>query len=297
MKLKNNILIKELRRWYGHGWSHKEVKAYLVEHHSTEVSIRTLKRWKQCLRNKHWQGPKFPKPPIPKLKATQEQILRICILRKKTGWGALPLKHIFNFDFSESTHKRIIKANGLSRGSKIENKRVHWVKWQRDHPDSLWQLDGSEEPDGSWVLPVIDDCSRYCFGIKRFKSLTTKKLTKYLESLFKIHGVPREILTDNGSENGGTSKNSEFDEWCKKWNVIHIRSRVHKPTTAGKVERYHLTRQQEIAFCKGDLELFRYRYNHIRPHRSLEMKTPADVYFDLQQRIKTSQEKSKEMWG
>ena len=118
-----------------------------------------------------------------------------------------------------------------------------------------------------------------------------------MESLFKIHGVPREILTDNGSENGGTSKNSEFDEWCGKWKIIHIRSRVHKPTTAGKVERYHLTRQQEIAFCKGDLELFRYRYNHIRPHRSLEMKTPAEVYFDLRQRIKTSQEKSKERWG
>ena len=119
MKLKNKILIKELRRWYGNGWPHKEVKTYLSEHHDTKVSIRTLKRWKQCLRNKHWQGPKLPKPPIPKLKATQEQILRICILRKKTGWGALPLKYIFNFDFSESTHKRIIRANGLSRGSKI----------------------------------------------------------------------------------------------------------------------------------------------------------------------------------
>ena len=102
MKLKNNILIKELRRWYGHGWSHKEVKSYLSEHHNTEVSDRTLKRWKRCLRNKHYQGSKVFQQPVPKLKATQEQILRICILRKKTGWGALPLKHIFNFDFSES---------------------------------------------------------------------------------------------------------------------------------------------------------------------------------------------------
>jgi hypothetical protein len=28
--------------------------------------------------------------------------------------------------------------------------------------------------------------------------------------LFKIHGVPRELLTDNGVEFGGTSKNSDI---------------------------------------------------------------------------------------
>ncbi|MBI2449880.1 transposase, partial [Candidatus Pacearchaeota archaeon] len=28
----------------------------------------------------------------------------------------------------------------------------------------------------------------------------------------------------------------------------------------------------------GDLEFFRMRYNHFRPHTSLENKTPAEVY-------------------
>ncbi len=64
--------------------------------------------------------------------------------------------------------------------------------------------------------------------------------------------------------------------------IKHIRSRVHKPTTTGKIEGHHLTFINEIHFCGGDLEMFRYRYNHIRPHRSLFMKTPAEVYFDLQ---------------
>lgn len=297
MKLTNPILAKQIRSWYKNSWSHEEVKKYLSEHHRIYIDKRTLKRWKKCMNDICWQGPTKPTPPIPNTKATEDEILRICTLREKTGWGALPLKHIFNFNLSESTYKRIVKANGLSRGSKIENKRIHWIKWQREHPDSLWQLDGSQEENGSWVLPVIDDCSRYCFGIKRFKTLTTNKLTNYLESLFKIHGVPRELLTDNGSENGGSSRNSQFDDWCKRWSIKHIRSRVHKPTTTGKIERYHLTRQQEITFCKGDLELFRYRYNHIRPHRSLYMKTPAQVYFDLQQRLKISTPKPRERWG
>lgn len=297
MKLKNAIILEKLRTFYfKHHWTHSEVKNYLRDHYDTNVSKVTLKRWKKQLKNPFWNGPVKPKPPTPKNKASQEQILRICELRKKTGWGSLPLQHIFKFNFSESTYKRIIKANGLSRGSKIENKRIHWVKWQREHPDSLWQLDGSMDDEGKWILPVIDDCTRYCFEIKKFETLTTEIVTTYLEEIFKIHGIPREILTDNGSEFGSKCENSVFDKWCMKWQIKHIRSRIHKPTTAGKVERYHLTFQNEISFCKGDLELFRYRYNHIRPHRSLGMKTPADVYFDLQKRIIISKPKKREYW-
>jgi len=291
------MIVNELRKFYfDNKWSHHEVIDYLQNHYDLAVSLRTLKRWRKSLSNPTWTGPIAPSPPPPVAKVQQEEILRICTLRKKTGWGALPLKHIFKFEVSESTYKRIIKANGLSRGSKIENKRIHWVKWQRQHPDSLWQLDAHQDEQGNWLMPVIDDCSRYCLGIREMNSLTTQEVTSYLEDLFKIHGVPRELLSDNGSEFGNKSKNSEFDQWCEKFGIKHIRSKVHKPTTTGKVERHHLTFINEIHFCGGDLELFRYRYNHIRPHRSLFMKTPAEVYFDLQQRLKPSKELEKDRW-
>ena len=297
MKLNNKQFLDEIKKFYlKNNWTHEEVRQYFKDHYEKKISIRTLKRWKQFIkRDFSWTGPKKPLV-LPKIKVESEHIKRIIALRQKTGYGPLILKHIFPFEFSESTYKRIIKLNGLSRGSKMENKRVHWVKWQREHPDSLWQLDGSENEDGTWTLPVIDDCSRYCLGIKVFMSLTTDVVTEFLESLFEIHGKPREILTDNGAEFGGTSKNSTFDEWCVKQCIIHIRSRIHKPTTMGKVERYHLTMQQELSFANGDLELFRYRYNHIRPHRSLGMKTPAQIYFDLQQRIKMSKKESQDRW-
>src|SRR3989338_6783197 len=297
MKLKNPMIVNELRKFYfDNKWSHHEVIDYLQNHYDLAISLRTLKRWRKSLSNPTWTGPIAPSPPPPVAKVQQEEILRICALRKKTGWGALPLKHIFKFEVSESTFKRIIKANGLSRGSKIENKRIHWVKWQRQHPDSLWQLDAHQDEQGNWLMPVIDDCSRYCLGIREMNSLTTQEVTSYLEDLFKIHGVPRELLSDNGSEFGNKSKNSEFDQWCEKFGIKHIRSKVHKPTTTGKVERHHLTFINEIHFCGGDIELFRYRYNHIRPHRSLFMKTPAEVYFDLQQRLKPSKELEKDRW-
>ena len=287
MKLKNPIIVAELRKFYfRNGWTHSEVQAYLRNHYKIGVCLRTLKRWKKCLSDSSWQGPTFPKPPVPLKVINEENIKRIVDFREKTGWGALTIKHTFEFNCSESTIKRLIKNKGLSRGSKIENQRIHWVKWQRNYPDSLWQMDGSKLDDGSWILPIIDDCSRYNIGIRKFKTITTRIVTNFLEELMGIHGKPREILTDNGSEFGGMWKNnSTFDIWCNEQEIKHIRSRIHKPTTAGKIERFHGTHKAEISYCNGDYELFRYRYNQIRPHRSLHMKTPAEVYFSLQIRI------------
>ncbi|MBU0460307.1 MAG: DDE-type integrase/transposase/recombinase [Nanoarchaeota archaeon] len=287
MKLKNKLIINHLRKFYfKNNWSHSEVQAYLKDHYQIETSRSTLKRWKRKLKNSSWIGPIFPKPPIPSKAISKQNINRIIDFRKKVGWGALTIKHVFKLECSESTIRRLIKSNGLSRGSKIENMRIHWVKWQRDHPDSLWQMDGSKLPDGKWILPIIDDCSRYNIGIRKFKTITTRIVTNFLEELIGFHGKPREILTDNGSEFGGMWKNnSTFDKWCKEQGIKHIRSRIHKPTTAGKVERFHGTHKAEISYCNGDYELFRYRYNQIRPHRSLHMKTPAEVYFSLQIRI------------
>jgi transposase InsO family protein len=297
MKLQNRQIIEELRKFYSYGWCHNEIRHYLADHYTVIVSNRTLKRWKKLLSDPRWRGPRMPIPPKPSRKVTAEMLVRICRLRKATGWGRIPLKEVFPFSISESTYRDIIKMNGFSRGSKIENKRIHWVKWQREHPDSLWQLDSWKLPSGSWVIDVIDDCSRFCLGIHEVEYLTTATVTDFLEQLIQTHGVPREILTDNGSEYGSTSKHSVFDDWCRRHKITHIRSRVHKPTTAGKVERFHQTVQKELPFCNGDYELFRYRYNHIRPHMSLQGKRPAQVYFDLQQRIKITLQKPLEKWG
>lgn len=287
MKLQNPLITKKLRLFYfENNWTHDEVKDYLANHYCIFVCKRTLQYWKKSLKNSDWEHPIRPKPPIPRKVVSSKELTRILDFRRNTGWGPYTIKRAFNYTYSESTIKRIIKSNGLSRGSKIENKRIHWVKWQRKHPDSLWQLDGSKLPNGNWILPILDDCSRYNVALKEFKTITTEKVISFLEDTFKVFGKPREILTDNGTEFGGLCRTSKFDTWCEKVGVKHIRSKPHKPTTAGKVERFHGTFQQNIEYCKGDIELFRYRYNQMRPHRSLSMKTPAEIYFSIPIRIK-----------
>lgn len=293
--MRNKAVIEVLRRKYAFGWTHADVQQFLATDYNIRVSRRTLIRWKRCLALQSWSGPCVPCPPS-QLKVTAQMSKRICSFRLLTGWGSYPLRILLRYEISESTYKRLIRTAGLSRGSKIENVRIHWVKWQRAHPDSLWQLDSFQLVDGSWMTCVIDDCSRYCLGIRHHATLSTAAVTSLLDDIIARCGAPREILSDNGSEHGATSKFSQFDQWCAKHDICHIRSRVHKPTTAGKVERFQQTVQKELPFCNNDVDLFRYRYNHIRPHMSLHGKRPAEVYFDLQQRLKEGTSKPQTWW-
>ena len=190
---------------------------------------------------------------------------------------------------SISTIKRIIKHEGLSKGSKMEGMilKPKWVRFERPYPNDMWQIDGDKNDDGTWRVPVEDDCSRYCLGVFTIKENTTEEMIRILEYLIEIHGKPKQILTDNGSEFGGPKGwNSKFDNWCKKKGIIHIRSGVHKPTTVGKISAIQRTIQAELEHWKGDLELWRMMYNHERPHESLRGLTPADVYFEFKQHKK-----------
>ena len=110
-------------------------------------------------------------------------------------------------------------------------------------------------------------------------------MTVILDQLIKKFGKPKQILTDNGGAYGGKSKHSKFDRWCRRRGIQHIRTKVHSPTTNGKVERLFKTMDDELEFCNNDFELFRLRYNHFRPHNSLDNRTPAEFYNDFSKKF------------
>lgn len=262
--------------------SYARIQRYLKKKYNKDVSRKTIKNWWK--RRKGWNFKSISTRPHKLRPAIPESVEHLIVsLRKETLYGSYMLRKVLydkGFDVSESTIKRVIKRNNLSRGSKLEGKRRSYVRWQRKKPNSLWQLDGKQLDDKSWRLPIIDDCSRYCLGIYFFETMTTENVIFALESSISVYGKPREVLTDNGSEFGGNGKgDNEFDRWCYEKGIKHTRSGVHKPTTLGKVERFHRTVDDELPSCKDDINYFRYRYNHLRPHRSLFAETPAKIYF------------------
>ena len=265
------------------GLSYSKCRSILKAQHFIEVSLRTLKRWTKRLDSGDWDFRDVSKrPKTIHYKITPQIEKEVIELRNKTGWSQEKLypflKHL---GISEMSIKRIIKRNKLCRATKTRGKRIKWIKFQREHPNILWQMDFTDEQDlfNCYTLAVVDDCSRYLLCAVKLDHVTTENVIEVLKQLIAVHGKPREILTDNGSAFGLTSKDSHFDKWCKKKGIKHIRTKIHSPTTNGKVERIFKTMDEELSFCNNDLEMFRYRYNHYRPHSSLGGITPAERYF------------------
>jgi len=281
--MKKELIRKEFFKLKAKGHSYSQCKIILKAEHDYEVSVRTLKRWINRLDNcDNWNlGDGSRRPKTIHYKITQEIEERVIKIRNKTGWGASKIGFYFS-EISETSIRRILKKYKLTRPTKRKKKRIKYVRWQRDHPNSLWQIDHSDQKvDGKWVLSIVDDCSRYSIAMVAMESVTTNAVINIIDNCIKKYGKPKQILSDNGSAYGLKSKHSKFDRKCRQREIEHIRTAVHSPTTSGKVERLFQTLKAELEFCNKDLELFRMRYNHFRPHTSLEGRSPADIFNDF----------------
>ena len=260
--------------------SQNQCRKILAMQFGFEVSKRTLQRWTKKLNEDSWNlkdKSRTPNKIYYKILNKDEQ--KIIELRNKTGWGE---RMIENFvDLSHTSINKILRKYNLTNPNPRRKKRIKYIRWQRKHPNSLWQMDVSDQKvKDKYCFAVIDDCSRYCVGLIDLNNVTTNVVTHILDELGRVHGFPREILTDNGSVFGLRSKHSKFDRWCRRRGIRHIRTAIHSPTTTGKIERFFQTLDKELKFCRDHHE-FRMRYNHFRPHISLGNKSPAEIYFDF----------------
>jgi transposase InsO family protein len=276
--MKKEEIRKEFFKLRMKGHSYAQSKKLLKVLFGYKVSIRTLKRWEKKHKTTEWDlTDKSRKPKTIHYKVTEQQKQKIISLKKKTGWGEHKIAEFVKL--SHTTINKILSRNKLIKHEGKKRKRLKYIRWQRKHPNSLWQMDVSDQKiKGKYCFAVIDDCSRYCLGLFDLNRVTTQIVTQILDELARVHGYPREILTDNGNVFGLRSKHSKFDRWCRRRGIKHIRTAIHSPTTTGKIERFFQTLASELNFCKCP-EDFRMRYNHIRPHTSLEKKSPANVYF------------------
>jgi hypothetical protein len=105
------------------------------------------------------------------------------------------------------------------------------------------------------------------------------------------HGVPQQILTDNGKVFTGRFGHPPtevlFDRICRENGVEHLLTAPRSPTTTGKIERFHrsfraecLTGQlfRSLPTAQAAVDEWVEFYNTERPHQSLDMDTPADRF-------------------
>jgi hypothetical protein len=264
------------------GHSYNQCRKILFMKYNFEISNRTLKRWMLKLNSdNNWDlKDKSRRPSRIHKKITSEIEEKIISIRAKTGFGAEKIENFVGV--SHWSVNKILNKYKLTEPTKRKKKRIKYIRFQRKHPNSLWQIDHSQQKiKDKWVISVVDDCSRKSLAFAVTNVVTTDIVIKVIEDLIKIYGKPMQILTDNGSAYGLKSKHSKFDRKLKRMGIRHIRGTVHSPTTQGKVERMFQTFKREYKFCNGDVELWRMNYNHFRPHMSLNNKTPDEIYNDF----------------
>lgn len=104
--------------------------------------------------------------------------------------------------------KQQSKTAGQRRAAeRLEQREVR--SYESAHVHALWHLDfhsGSRriiDNQGVWHTPkalcVIDDCSRLCCHIQWYLDETAESLIHGLTQAFHKRGLPRSLMTDNGS--------------------------------------------------------------------------------------------------
>jgi transposase InsO family protein len=198
---------------------------------------------------------------------------------------------------SRITVHRILVRHGLVDERPRRRRREDYVRWERDRPMELWQMDivgGVFLVDGSEakVVTGVDDHSRFCVIAAVVPKATGRAVCLALVAALREYGIPEELLTDNGKQftarfNAGGGE-VMFDRICRENGITHRLTKPRSPTTTGKVERFHLSLRRElldeqppfasVAEAQAAIDAFRHNYNTDRPHQSLDMAFPTDRF-------------------
>jgi len=177
-----------------------------------------------------------------------------------------------------NTIHRILVGNNLN--NPIDYQRKTWGKsrFERNHSNSLWQADWKLTDDDMWMITFLDDHSRFVVGSKIDINATAEAAMHLLEKCISKFDSPKQLLTDQGIQFHDTNGISSFTQFCTDNKIEHILASKRRPTTIGKVERWHRTYDEE--HTKFDsLRKFVHYYNYVRINQAINYMTPAQVYF------------------
>ena len=155
-----------------------------------------------------------------------------------------------------------------------------------------WPLaDGTD----SEILSFLDDRSRLAISVTAHSRVNGADVVEAFRNAVSVYGPPASTLTDNGmvfTTRYATGKGGRngFENELAHLGITQKNTRPNHPTTVGKVERFQQTLKQWLRAqppattlnqLQQQLDTFTAVYNHQRPHRALDRRTPATIYNQL----------------
>lgn len=215
--------------------------------------------------------------------------IRMELLRKPVEEQSIP---------AVRTIVRILHRQGLSQPRPRKRPRSSYQRFERPGPMQLWGIDivgGVQLVDTRTgevrevkVVTGVDDHSRYCVMASVVERATSRAVCLAFAQALTRHGVPGEVITDNGkqfTDRFGAGGEVLFDKICRKNGITHLLTAPSSPNQNGKVERFHGTFRPDFLTDAGPFESVEAaqaavdawveQYNTDRPHQGLHASLPV----------------------
>jgi putative transposase len=226
----------------------------------------------------------------------------ICAARRQhPSWGPAKLLDWLRPRYPDvelpavSTAGDLLACCGLVKARRRRRHYLHpgVVPVTTTQPNDLWTADFKghfRTRDGVYCYPltIADQHTRYllaCHGLLSTKGVGVRPV---FERLFREHGLPQAIRTDNGVPFATTGIHglSQLNVWWLRLGIQHQRILPAHPQQNGAHERMHKTLKSEairpprstLATQQRAFNAFRRLYNEERPHAALHGRPPAALY-------------------
>jgi transposase InsO family protein len=146
-------------------------------------------------------------------------------------------------------------------------------------------MDQTEDGRRLKLLPVVDEFTRVTYGILVDRSITAEDVVNHLRRLFRLHGEPEYIRSDNGPEFIATA----VKDWLARTGVKTLYIEPGSPWQNAYSESFNSRLEDELLSrevftslteARTLVEQYRISYNQERPHSSLGYRTPVEFARD-----------------
>lgn len=213
----------------------------------------------------------------------------MALAREKPRFGYRRLHVLLRRDGRVVNHKRvwrIYREAGLcvKRRKRKRLVRIGAPLEVLSAANQQWALDFASDAIATGrairVLSIIDAFTRECLALEVDTSFASQRVTRVLEQIIAVRGLPRSIRCDNGPE--FTSRH--FLAWCieRRIHLVHIQP--GRPMQNGHVESFTgKLRDECLTTCwfrnlfdaRRKIARWRNEYNCDRPHSSLGYISPV----------------------